>query len=599
VMAKIGRRWAGFFDGEDDYVVITDYKPVVSSGFTAIVVFRQPKFDYTVDAYLFNQAGIVESGGASWGILVMNTDSRVRAFVADDTQTYDLYSENSIGDGKWHIVVLKYDGTTIYGYLDGQNIGSMSANVQDSTQYDVTIGAQAVNLNNKFYGDIAMAVLVTRPLTDDEIAKLNEDPFDPNNVPKDGLVGWWDFNKADWQNGILPDLSGNGNDGDIVGVTPIEVLVKRGTGNLPEYDLPWSWVCDGIDDYCIVDFKNWAVKKAMSFAVWNNTYAGNYKEYNVKDYAKGIGYYDADKDAWRVDAGEEGYFFDEEIEYDETLFGRGIWFYVKEVQVDDNTTTDKLFRYEVIDANSGEVIFSKDYTADQFPSDGFSVIVTARYGFVPYGRYRVRLYSYGNVGFWIKYAKLEGFHGALLYSYGSNDFRVYKYYSKLHMLVWKTDGSYEEANYNGTNIRNWEHFVLGWSNLDQKFVFHVNGQNIKEESDTVGLDMRGQATQIIFGASSENIVNNRYTGEIASIMLFDRLLSDVEVSDLYNKKFVLDGLVHWWVVDENGNLVDLVTGNSYEIQGSPYIRRLYDDDGRLNSGKGAIVFDIIGEERGQ
>jgi len=61
---------------------------------------------------------------------------------------------------------------------------------------------------------------------------------------------------------------------------------------------------------------------------------------------------------------------------------------------------------------------------------------------------------------------------------------------------------------------------------------------------------------------------------------------------------VLDGLVHWWVVDENGNLVDLVTGKSYQIQGNPYIRRLYDADGKLYSGNGVIVFDIIKDERG-
>ena len=595
-MAKIGRRWAGFFGGEDDYVEINDVSgfPNGDSPRSVFVIARLRQLTSTW-SMLFSYGDNDSVDDVEQFALGVNPDG----YLSFSSQNNDFVSSLGVDLGKFFIAGVNYnsDGEVTLYYNEQNESGTLSQSL-DTNPLVARIGAY-VSDTMKSYVEVYAVMIWNRALTDDEIAKINEDPFNPDNVPKNGLVGWWDFNKADWQNGVLPDLSGNGNDGDIVGVTPIEVLVKRGTGDLPEYDLSWSWVCDGIDDYCIVDFKNWAVKKALSFAIWNNAYAGNYRTYIVKDYAKGIGRYDSDKDAWRVDAGEVGYFFDEEIDYDETLFGRGIWFYVYQVQVDDNTTTDKLFRYEVVDANSGEVIFSKDYTADQFPSDGFSGIVTAGYGFVPYGRYRVRLHSYGNVGFWIKMVYVEGVHGTLLYSYGGSDFRVYKYYNYLGMSVWKTDGSYEEVNYADANIRDWEHFVTGWSNLDQKFTVHVNGEYIKEESDTAGLDMRGVETQIIFGATSETTQSQRYAGEIASIMLFDRLLSDAEISDLYNRKFVLDGLVHWWVVDENGNLVDLVTGNSYEIQGSPYIRRLYDDDGRLNSGKGAIVFDIIREERGQ
>jgi len=445
-----------------------------------------------------------------------------------------------------------------------------------------------------YEGDIYAVYIWNRALSDEEIAKLNEDPFNPDNVPKDGLVGWWDFNKADWTNGILPDLSGNGNDGTMYGVVQRDVLVKRGTGDLPEYDLLYSWVCDGIDDYAIVDFNNWAVTKAMSFAVWNNAYGGKYWSVWVKDYAKGIGHYDSTEDAWRVDAGEKGYFMDLEYPYDETMLGREFLASIYNVKVDDNSQSVPLLKLEIVNAITNEIIYSHDYTADQFPTDSYSGWISLDCGMLPYGKYKLRLYSYGNVGFWIRKAEIHGWRSSTV---SSSDFFSRRYYGYINFRVYKTDDSYREINYEDYNIRDWENYIVSWSNLDQKMNIYINGQKMTEIEDTTGLDMRGSATQMTIGADYPS--DFPYCGEIASVMLFDRLLSDVEASDLYNRKFVLDGLVHWWVVDENGNLVDLVTGNSYAIQGSPCIRRLYDDDGRLNSGTGVVVFDIIKDERGQ
>jgi len=590
-MAYVARRYAGWFDGVDDKVVIP-YSDSLSfeDKFTIIAVSRPTALTGTYQ-FIFDlqwgepvgYLGFRESNGVLYNRAIIKNESSDSAVL--DGRVIEL--------GKVHITGLRYDGNIVQ-LLYGSSV-EMSDSLEPplkSSVLDLAIGSQAKG-SYPFYGDIYCVMVWNRALTDDEIAKINEDPFDPNNIPKDGLVGWWDFNKADWSNGILPDLSGNGNDGQINGVVQRDVLVKRGTGELPQYDLLWSWVCDGIDDYCIVDFNNWAVTKALSFAVWNNVYGGKYWGVWVKDYAKGIGHYDSTEDAWRVDAGEEGYFMDLEYPYDETMLGREFLASIYNVKVDDNSQSVPIFRLEIVNGITNEVIFSHDYMANEFPTDSYSSWKSLNCGVLPYSKYKLRLYSYGNVGFWIRKAEIHGWRSSVV---SCGDFFSRRYYGYVNFRLYKTDGSYKEINCGDYNIRDWENYVVSWSNLDQKMAIYINGESVVEVDDTTGLDMRGNATQLTIGKDSSETF--RFVGEIASIMLFDRLLNDTEVSDLYSRKFVLDGLVHWWVVDENGNLVDLVTGNSYEIQGNPYIRRIYDDDGRLNSGTGVVVFDIIKDNRG-
>lgn len=595
-MAYIGRRYAGWFDGVDDYVKISTVNgfPDGDSPRTVFVVARLRNLASSWSMLFSYGDNITVNKAEQFAISVS-----VSGYLSFNSMDNDYISNFKVDLGKLFVAGVKYNGNgNVTIYYNGQDESGVVSRSLVTNPLVASIGSW-LGISFKPHAEVYAVYIWNRALSDDEIAKLNEDPFNPNNVSKNGLVGWWDFNKADWDNGVLPDLSGNSNNGTIHGVMKRDVLIKRGVGDLPKYELTSSWVCDGIDDYVIVDFNNWAVKKALSFAVWDRSYAGSGSEIFVPDVAKGIGSYDSTKDAWRVDTGEVGYFLDKEIDYDETKFGRGIWFYVYQVQVDDNSQNVPLFRFEVVDANTGEVVFSKDYTANQFPTDKFSGIVTAGYVFLPYGRYKLRLYSYGNVGFWIKKAVFDWYHGALLHSYNSVDFELERFYRWFRLYVYKTDGSLTgHLDMSANVLKDFESFVLGWSNIDQKYVAYYDGVYSSERTDTAGLDMRGVATRIIIGAGGETIVNNRYTGEIASIMMFDRLLSDTEVSDLNNKKFVLDGLVHWWVVDENGNLVDLVTNKKYTIQGNPYIRRLYDSSGKLNNEVDAVIFDVIEEERG-
>lgn len=587
-MSWISRRWAGWFDGTDDYVNCGN---ISSTDKITIEIYFSPR-------YIDGELTLICKNN-SYRVFVRLDDAYGHNIWTDFWDSSDgtkyrkvvAQNPNMTAQKRYHVVVTFGDGYRRI-YQDGVKLAEWA---EDFTIQDLgnnLIVGKVASATGQYFGDIYLVRIYNRVLTDSEIAKLNEDPFNPDNVPRGGLVGWWDFNKADWENGVLPDLSGNGNDGVIHGVVQRDVLVKRGTGDLPQYDLLYSWVCDGIDDYVIVDLNGYTLTREITVSLWESTHNGRFPLIFVKNYAPGsVGHYDSAEDAWRVDVGERGYFMEYVMDYTESSFGKGVHFFVDDVKVDDALDVP-LMRLEVYDG-TGKLIHSHEYMANNFPTDTYSGLVSGGVVYVPYGGYKIRMYSYGNVGFWIRIVKPEAYHTHLV---NSSVFRVYRRGYAGELLVWKTNGSYGVMSFGGCNYRLLENITVSWSLVAQRFRLYVNGSFAKEQSEISGIDAKIGTTANLGG--SGNLIDG-WTGEFVSVMLFDRELSDNEVSDIYNKRFVLDGLVHWWVVDGNGNLVDLVSGKSYEIQGNPYIRRIHDDEGRLNSGIGGVVFDLIVEERGR
>ena len=524
-------------------------------------------------------------------------------FVAvSDTERYAI-AGGSPSESTRTVVVFKWSSSDGYGYVyeDGALVlsGFLTTSSLLSTTGNLYIGRRG-GMSNFYNGDIYAVLIYNRALSDTEISKLSEDPFDPNNVPKDGLVAWWDFNKADWSNGVLPDLSGNGNDGTIYGVVQRDALVKRGTGDLPSYDLLWSWVCDGIDDYVYVDdWKGQFLTKNYTVSIWTKQYGGKYTYTGIWNQTTPTkGYYDATYDKWFVPASEgAGYFWEYKYSYDENRYGRPLWLYVRGVAVADNTLTDPVFKVEFFNVRTGEIIAEKVFYANELSTDPTGTVVKVITKiFIPYSEWGARLYSYGNVDFWIYSVTYEGWRHALLYNnqiilqmrYDLNTTRVQEYDSSMILY------SFSLSGYSSYTAKDWRlySFVRDYNNLAYGGYID-NGTLVAQKTIDYELTVSGG----IYIGKYDTL--NAYVGEIASIMVFDRPLDSTEITNIYNRKFVLDGLVHWFVIDENGNLVDLVTGKSYAIQGNPYIRRLYDDNGILNSGTGVVVFDIIKDEKSQ
>lgn len=611
-MAYVSRRYAGWFDGVDDYVKVQGSDEFRLNVFTIelYVRFLNPVADRAVFSLRNNSLQDVYG----WCVRTSSSGGEL-LFSIGDGSSQAVYTTFYPERGKLYHIVYTYDGSKLSLYVDGSFV--ISANppqIAYSGTEDIGIGALGDGVAPSEI-EILKASIYNRALSDTEIAKLSEDPFDWNNVPKDGLVGAWDFNKADWTNAILPDLSDNGNDGQIYGVVQKTVLVKRGTGQLPKWDLKYGlilgWSKGDYVEWRGIQLGDAVANKSHSFyrvaKILVPTKGSNFS-FAIKNYAKGgVGYYDSSTDTWRVDAGEKGYFAEKEV----TDGGRFFRFYLDYVRVDDNSQAVPFARAEIVNTVTGEVVASHDYYANKWDTStfkrGWQVGENEYVELIPYATYKVRLYSYGNIGFNAKIFYDDTFHTISMIFYDNasaqalqlkfqNLNNAYKHFYKrrndgafTYPVAYQYAGKHEAGRYSydyiGFDFENVVYEAWGdgatskktstWSNFD------------------VSIGFRGYSW---FRMPDNDIQREIY--EFATLMLFDRLLSLDELQALQSREFVLDGLVHWWVVTEDGNIIDLVTGVEGTVYGNPILVEIYDVDGNLNNARDAMLLDIIKDERG-
>ena len=120
-------------------------------------------------------------------------------------------------------VVVTYDGTTLYVYGNGEQLGSRTMNVDlDIGLNDAYIGADydvtntAAPLGNFWYGAVDEVRLWTVILPSSEMSfryrnpdKLTKNYYDGG---LDQLLGLWRFNEKGQDGDLVPDGSGKGND---------------------------------------------------------------------------------------------------------------------------------------------------------------------------------------------------------------------------------------------------------------------------------------------------------------------------------------------------------------------------------------------------
>lgn len=125
-------------------------------------------------------------------------------------------SASEIPDQAWHHIAGTYDGDTINIYVDGalsasRVVGAGNIEHDDS---DLHIGSSIADvLGRELSGLVDEVRIWNHALTVEQIrANMNSGLTDS----EDGLVGYWNFNGVN-EEGRVPDLSGNGNHGTLVG----------------------------------------------------------------------------------------------------------------------------------------------------------------------------------------------------------------------------------------------------------------------------------------------------------------------------------------------------------------------------------------------
>lgn len=126
---------------------------------------------------------------------------------------------------KWQMGTFTYDGATLKLYLNGTLVGSATGSATLNSSVDLWIGKRLVN-NNTFTGRIDDVRVYNRVLSASEIAQLYKNgggTVAQSNATMlaNGLVGYLplDGTLTSWVTGITRDLSGNGGNATLNGLS--------------------------------------------------------------------------------------------------------------------------------------------------------------------------------------------------------------------------------------------------------------------------------------------------------------------------------------------------------------------------------------------
>ena len=214
--------YALLFDGNNDYVTMTDVNDVGTSDFTISTWFRYSATENTLPQ-LVNKY----NGGMGYGLEIVDDgsedDGKIRAFIKNASARINALSTGATAkDGDWHHVAATWDRDgNLTVYLDGIAGTSVSINTQSGDDIQnalaFVIGAENDHTAQFFKGFINEVAFWTAVLNEAQVQTLfiQGFSFSATNIASGNLVGYWQMNEG--SGSTIADSSGNGNSGTISG----------------------------------------------------------------------------------------------------------------------------------------------------------------------------------------------------------------------------------------------------------------------------------------------------------------------------------------------------------------------------------------------
>lgn len=161
----------------------------------------------TNETTLKEHAHIVNKGGfgtdekgenMNYGFWLSKNGTITGGFETRAGTNHQVSSTAKYNDGKWHYVLLSYDGSLLRLDIDGKQVSTknIKENPDRTGDQPLRIGANSINLSHFYNGDIDEVRIWNRGLTDSEIAQIyNSGTFNTNGqvvyleVPKLFLMG--------------------------------------------------------------------------------------------------------------------------------------------------------------------------------------------------------------------------------------------------------------------------------------------------------------------------------------------------------------------------------------------------------------------------
>jgi len=159
----IGKLGQGFgFDGTDDKVVVGDDASLdISSSYTEAA---WVKLDSTAGEH-----DVVSKNTNQWNLEMQVRDGRLRAGFEDCGGDNYLTAGGSVSANQWHHLVVTYDGSTVYGFIDGVRVWSTNGSGTPCTNYQPLLLGQGTG---KLDGTIDNVRIYDRALSESEVKQL-------------------------------------------------------------------------------------------------------------------------------------------------------------------------------------------------------------------------------------------------------------------------------------------------------------------------------------------------------------------------------------------------------------------------------------------
>ena len=166
--------------------------------FTISTWFRTDKTDYEHPGTIVNKGGMNDDDlgkNMNYGLWITEDEKIEGGFETDDGVNFFVTSTHKYNDGRWHHVLLTYDGNKLTLYVDRQVVSSLTTD--DATpdihgNQLIRIGANSLELDKFFTGDVDEVVIWERSLNDAEISDL----FTFDELPSSGQLIYLPFSSS-------------------------------------------------------------------------------------------------------------------------------------------------------------------------------------------------------------------------------------------------------------------------------------------------------------------------------------------------------------------------------------------------------------------
>jgi hypothetical protein len=170
-----------FSQNEDvSYLDVNSTSSTQLSKFSVAAWFKTST-DYNTDAFIVNKAGA--SDNMNYGIWMTNAEKIRGGFESASGSAFYATSPLSYSDGKWHYVVVTFDGSAIGLYIDGLSVATRSALASPDSGGDepIRMGANSETLNNYFVGNVDEIRIWKTALTPQQVIDASNGKFNSND----------------------------------------------------------------------------------------------------------------------------------------------------------------------------------------------------------------------------------------------------------------------------------------------------------------------------------------------------------------------------------------------------------------------------------